>query len=162
MADPLSITASVAGIVVPALHGIRLLLCDLQQIKNSPEDINILKDKINLLELALASLNAIDEGQWRSLGSTVADEAKSTVNICATSCEKFRVDIQRWTRHSHGQTLSLRDRCKIGFWKQDYIKSVLGQLQNCQVSISSVVSIATLYVLPKAGHQGIHCADNCN
>ncbi len=33
MADALSITASIMGIVGPALHAIRLLLGDLQQLK---------------------------------------------------------------------------------------------------------------------------------
>lgn len=32
MADPLSIAASVVGIAVPALHGARLLLSDIQKI----------------------------------------------------------------------------------------------------------------------------------
>ena len=36
MADPFSITASVVGIVVPALHGTRLLLGDLQQLTDAP------------------------------------------------------------------------------------------------------------------------------
>ena len=39
MADPLSITASIVGIVGPALHATRLLLEDLQQLK---EDIIVL------------------------------------------------------------------------------------------------------------------------
>ena len=36
MADPLSITASVVGITVPALHGTRLLLDDLERLKDTP------------------------------------------------------------------------------------------------------------------------------
>jgi hypothetical protein len=39
MADPLSITASAVGIIVPALHGTRLLLEDLQQLKDAPKTV---------------------------------------------------------------------------------------------------------------------------
>jgi hypothetical protein len=39
MADPLSVTASAVGIIVPALHGTRLLLKDLQQLKNIPKTV---------------------------------------------------------------------------------------------------------------------------
>jgi hypothetical protein len=39
MADPLSIAASAVGIIVPALHGTRLLLEDLQQLKNAPKTV---------------------------------------------------------------------------------------------------------------------------
>ncbi len=36
MADPLSITASAVGIIVPALHGTRHLLEALQQLRDAP------------------------------------------------------------------------------------------------------------------------------
>jgi hypothetical protein len=37
MTDSLSVTAGAVGIIVPALHGTRLLLEDLQQLKNTPK-----------------------------------------------------------------------------------------------------------------------------
>ncbi len=45
MADPLSVTASVVGIIGPALHGTRLLLEDLQQLKDVPKTVKrLVKD----------------------------------------------------------------------------------------------------------------------
>jgi hypothetical protein len=39
MADPLGIAASVVGIIGPALHGTRLLLQNLQQLKDAPKTV---------------------------------------------------------------------------------------------------------------------------
>jgi hypothetical protein len=56
MADPLSIAASVVGVTVPALHGTRLLLDDLQQIRDAPETVQRLKDEVRSVDMALTSL----------------------------------------------------------------------------------------------------------
>lgn len=43
MADPLSVTASVLSIILPALHGMRLILNGLQSIKDTqPSAANLL------------------------------------------------------------------------------------------------------------------------
>jgi hypothetical protein len=46
MSDPFSIAAGVVSIVVPALHGTRLLLGDLQQLKDTPKTIKRLTDNV--------------------------------------------------------------------------------------------------------------------
>ncbi|KAF2174723.1 hypothetical protein K469DRAFT_613557, partial [Zopfia rhizophila CBS 207.26] len=53
--------------------------------------------------------------------------------------------LQRWTRHSEDGKLAWQDRANIGFFKQGEIKTMSEQLQNCKVTINSVVSIATIY-----------------
>ncbi|KAJ5604685.1 hypothetical protein N7510_009839 [Penicillium lagena] len=145
MAEPLSTTASVIGIIAPALHGIRLLLDDIQNIKDAPDTIQALNDHLYRVSLALSSLQGVEPEEWESLGSSVADQAKSTIQFCTTTCDRFRADLKRWTSHSHGGSFSWRDRAKVGFVKQGEIKSIQRQLQNCQVTINSVISIATLY-----------------
>jgi hypothetical protein len=42
--------------------------------------------------------------------------------------------------------MSWRDRANVGFFKQQRIKSLSDQLQNCKMTVNAVVSIATLYV----------------
>lgn len=149
MADPLSITASVVGITVPALHGLRLFLDDLQKIKDAPEAVTDLKDGIRSVTLALASLQGIPDREWELLGRTVADEATATISTCTRACDFLRADLLHWISHSQGGKLSWRDRATVGFLKQDRVRSMSQQLQNCKITINSVVSIATLYVLPK-------------
>ncbi|KAJ5987155.1 hypothetical protein N7451_011520 [Penicillium sp. IBT 35674x] len=142
MADPLSITASLVGIVGPALHGVRLLSEDLKQIKDAPDNVAALRGSIGSVERSLVSLNMIGGKAWESLG--VAEETKTTIKICGETCDDFRTALQRWTKHSKGDSLSLLDRSKIGFWKQHHIESMEKKLLNCQVTITEVVSIATL------------------
>ncbi|KAJ5633803.1 hypothetical protein N7528_001645 [Penicillium herquei] len=144
MADPLSMTASIVGVVGPALHGIRLLAKDLEQIKDAPKSIAALRERISSVERALVTLEKIDDKEWEALG--VSDDAKSTIKKCGDSCEAFSQELKRWTRHSQGNSLNLLDRSKIGFWKQHYITSMEKELQYCQSTITQVVSIATLYV----------------
>lgn len=144
MVEPLSLAANIAGVVIPALHGMRLLLRDLQDIKDAPRALKDLENEILLVDGALSSLQTVESEDIDHLGANVGDNLKSTIDICSTACEKFRVDLQRWTRHSQEQKLSWRDRSVIGFWKQSHIKSIQSKLQNCQVNITSVVSTATL------------------
>jgi hypothetical protein len=53
MADPLSVIASAVGIIVPALHGTRLLLEDLQQLKDAPKTVKRLVEDVQSVDTAL-------------------------------------------------------------------------------------------------------------
>ncbi|KAJ5717117.1 hypothetical protein N7488_002763 [Penicillium malachiteum] len=142
MADPLSMTASIVGVVGPALHGIRLLAKDLEQIKDAPKSIAALRERISSVERALVTLQKIDDKEWEALG--VSEDAKSTIKTCGDSCEAFSQELKHWTRHSQGNSLNLLERSKIGFWKQHHITSMEKELQYCQSTITQVVSITTL------------------
>ena len=49
MADPFSITAGIAGIAAPALHGTRILLDDLRKISDAPALVKALEGDISLV-----------------------------------------------------------------------------------------------------------------
>jgi len=146
MADPLSVSASIVGIVVPALHGARLLLEDIHQIRGAPKAVIGLKDELRLFEVALQSLQAVEQLEWESLGSTIADQAKLALGTCSGACSLFRDDLLHWTKHSDEGTLSWRDRVNVGFFKQHRVQALSDQLSNCYRTINFVVSIATLCV----------------
>ena len=146
MADPLSIGAGVVGIIVPALHGTRLLLDDLRCIIDAPKAIETLKEDLCSVEMALASLQAVKDVEWELLGNTVVEQSKATISTCTKACDMFRADLQRWTKHSDEGKLSWQDRANVGFFKQRRIKAISDQLQTCHISINSVVGIATLCV----------------
>lgn len=61
MADPLSIAASVVGVTVPALQGIRLLLNDLQSLRDAPKTVKRLTEDVTSVETALTLLQNLDE-----------------------------------------------------------------------------------------------------
>jgi hypothetical protein len=144
MPDPLSVTASVVGITVPALHGIRLLLHDLQQLKDAPKAVKRLVEDVHSVDAALNLLQGVEEREWSLLGASVAEESKTTIDSCTQACDLFRTDLQRWTRHSDDGKLAWRDRTQVGFFKQGQVKAMSEQLQSCKLAITSIVSIATL------------------
>ncbi len=61
MADPLSIAASVVGVAVPALHGTRLLLDDLQKLKDAPKSIRRLEEDVHSVEVTLTTLQTVED-----------------------------------------------------------------------------------------------------
>ncbi len=143
--DPLSIAASIVGITAPTLHCVRLLAEDIGKIADAPDAVTALRDDLVALDKALTSLKTISDPQWQSLGESTIDSAKTTMEMCVASCDKFRTALARWTRHSSGDgKLSWRDRAAVGFFKQSQIKSLSEQLQSCKATLGFVVSSATL------------------
>ena len=145
MPDPLSIAAGVIGITSTALHGIRLLLDDLQNLKDAPKTVKRLLEDLRSVETALTALKALDNREWENLGEIIAEGSKTTISTCTKACEQFRIDLERWTKHSQdGRLGELWDRANMGFFKNSQIKAVLEQLQNCKNSINCTVGTANL------------------
>ena len=82
MADPLSIGASVVGVIVPALHGLRLLLDDLEKTKAAPKAVKRLEADVRSVDAALNTLQAVECREWDLLGSTIAEQSKTTISSC--------------------------------------------------------------------------------
>ncbi|KAL8310430.1 hypothetical protein RB597_010318 [Gaeumannomyces tritici] len=143
--DPFSITAGVVGIVAPTLHCVRLLVKDLQNVANAPDALKKLTSDLQSVDLALASVQAVTDPQWKSLGEAVTEQSKAAITSCKDSCERFKTCLDRWTQHSTGETLSWRDRATLGVFRQGHVKSISEQLQNCNIILTSVASIATLH-----------------
>jgi hypothetical protein len=144
MADPLSITASVVGIVVPALHATRLLLADLQELKDAPKTVKRLVEDVHSVDTALGLLKSIEEREWGLLGADVAEQSKTTISSSTQACNLFRDDLQKWTRHSEDGKLAWLDRANVGFFKKDQVKAMSEQLQSCKLAINLTVGVATL------------------
>jgi hypothetical protein len=144
MTDPLSIAASIVGITVTALHGARLLLDDLEKLKDAPKTVKNLVADMQSVDAALQLLQAVDDKEWESLGRNIAEQLKTTIRSCTQACDLFRADLQRWTKHSEDGKLAWQDRAIVGFFKQGQTKAMSEQLQNCKLTINFVVSIATL------------------
>lgn len=146
MTDPLSVAAGVTGFITFALHGIRVLLEDLDQIKQAPENVLALREELRSVQRSITSLSSISHNDWNSIDSNITAEAESVIESCGQTCETFRGRIEHWTRHSSGDKLSVLDRPHIGFFKSSEMKSMQGKLQAFKISIVCVASLATLYV----------------
>jgi len=144
MADPLSITASVVGIIAPALHATRLLLADLQQLKDAPKTIKHLVEDVRSVDAALELLQSVEKREWGLLGAGVAEQAETTISSSTQACNIFRADLKKWTGHSEDGKLAWLDRANVGFFKKDQVKAMSEQLQSCKLAINLIVGVATL------------------
>jgi hypothetical protein len=152
MPDPLSVTASVAGLVGLALHGTRLLIDDVNNIRDAPNVLEDLRTDLFSVGSSLESLKAIDESQLEVLGGEICSQSRFVINRCMSVCDESRRDLQRWTKRSRDGKLSWRDKTNIGFFKERRIKAMAKQLQSCKLTLNSVVSTATLYVRQDGYH----------
>lgn len=150
MADPLSISASIVGIVVPVLHGTRLLLNDLEKIKNAPDTVEKLKEDVASISASVAFLKEIEDDVWASLGQELANHSKAALQSCDTACDAVRGDLQRWTKRSKGGTLSWLDRVNVGFFRDHQLKAHSSRLHTYRLTFNSIVGTATLYEVPLA------------
>ena len=105
MADPLSITAGVVGIIAPALHTTRLLLQDLQQLKDAPKTIKRLGEDVQSVDTALKLLQSVEEREWGLLGAGVAKQSETTISSNTQVYNLFRAELKKWTGHSENRRL---------------------------------------------------------
>jgi hypothetical protein len=144
MADPLSITAAVVGIIGPALSGIRELLNDLQQFKDAPKTLKRLEDDLGTVNTSLSLLQGLDEKAWKYVGQGATEASSPLIIRCTQACNGFRTDLQKWSRHSVDGKFAAQDRANITFFKQGHIKSMMAQLQDCKLDISVMSNLAVL------------------
>ena len=146
MADPVSVAAGFVGIIVPALHGTRLLRENIENITDAPKAVASLKEDLLSVDMALKALEAVESSEWKSLGQAVENQSKFAISTCKTACDAFMEGLRHWTKHSTDGKLTFRDRVNVGFMQKQKMKSLSAQLQNCRSTINAVASIATLYV----------------
>jgi hypothetical protein len=144
MSDPLSVTASVAGLVVLALQGVRLLVNEVNNIKEAPKSLENLQIDLASVQMSLKSLEYIDESQLRLLGEQIYNQSATAIERCTSTCHDFHNDLQRWTRRSRDGKLSWRDKTNIAIFREQRIDVMSRQLQNCKLTLSSVAVNATL------------------
>lgn len=146
MGDPLTVGASIVGIVVPAIHALRLLHDDLNKITDAPKTVESLKADLNLAESDIRLLEAIQDADWDLLGETIASQSKEAIAHCGKACGTFHSSLQRWTKRSQNGKLSWRDRATLGFFKAQQVDAMSRQLQTCKLTLAVVVGIANLCV----------------
>lgn len=144
MSDPLSISASVVGLVVPALEGTRLLVDTLRAIRDAPKALQDIETDLKSVEASLGSLKGIDESQLKLLSEQVYDQCRDTISRYKSACDGFRGDIQRCTKRTRDGKLSWRDKVNVGFFNKKRIEGMSRQLQSCKLTLNSVLSVATL------------------
>src|SRR5947207_864346 len=121
MAEGLGVAASVMALTGLAHSISRSLYQTISGIRNDP---SILKADVETLYQTIQSLKqelkkqdsnaALSEAQWANLR-----EIEPTLEACCDTCDKFKNQLDRLTRHSKNRYTSLLDRFKLPFQERD-------------------------------------------
>jgi hypothetical protein len=144
MADPISITGGVFGLIATAIAGVRALHDDLQQFKDAPKTLKHLTEDLGFLSTQLNLLQNTDEWGWKYIGERVTEASHDRIILCGQSCSTFRSDLQQWTRHSADGKVGIRDRTIMTFLKRGDVQTMSKQLQDCKEDICLMATVANL------------------
>jgi hypothetical protein len=147
--DPLSITAATIGITAFAITSIKQLhdiINDVAEVKEVIHDvstsltaISIPLDSLRELHLPNSSISAAVRADLEKVGVAGA------VNKCGDLCDDFAKRLKKWTKHSSGAKLSLRDRLTVGLWNKEKIRTLRISVQSCQSSVQFAVQTTQLW-----------------
>jgi len=154
MADPLSITASIVGIIAATSQGIELLSNTIQNIRNVPESIRSIQRGIQQLKPLLTKLEFVIKEEPTEL--ILSTEIRDALGVCNRACTEFNVSLTHWTRRSSSEKTSVLDNAKIGIFRQGRIRVLNDQLNQSIKILNVTLDTATLYVLYPTYHSFSH------
>ncbi|KAF5597815.1 hypothetical protein FPCIR_3391 [Fusarium pseudocircinatum] len=126
MPDPVSITASILGII----QGVAFLSSTIENIRSAPESIKNIQRQLQHLEPILTQLAyAVDQKQIDT--DQFGAEVKSALDNCDQACTEFSTALGHWTRHLSEDETSVLDYTKIGLLRQGRIRLMKDQLDHC-------------------------------
>ncbi|RGP64464.1 hypothetical protein FLONG3_9522 [Fusarium longipes] len=141
MADPLSVTASIVGIIAATSQGIALLSNTILNIRNAPESIRAIQSELQQLKPLLSKLEfTIKEEPTDFILYT---EIKGALENCNQACTEFSASLTHWTRHSSDEKISIFDNAKIGVLRQGRIRVLNEQLSQSVRMLNVTLDTAT-------------------
>lgn len=142
--DPLSVLASTLGIASAAVQSVNTLIHDINAIKDAPDLIADLRDELTAVKAVLMAINNAQEGsQLENLSPDSKKALQLAVTNCEKACDKFRLKLDRWTRHSDDK-IHWWDRVRIGLFAEGTIEALSDQLDRYKSTMNTAVSTATL------------------
>ena len=82
MAEPLSVAASLAGITVPALHVLHILLDDFARVRDAQKTIRHRAEGMKAFVAISELLEKIEDQKWQFLGTSIAEQVRITIGCC--------------------------------------------------------------------------------
>lgn len=148
--DAFSAGSAVVGVVVAGLHATRILIEDIERIKDVPELLSSTKADLESIEAVLTSLAAAlaDDGTLPAdlRNSVNHAQVEQAVKTCEKRCADFRSTLKKWTRYSTETKTALRDQFRIGMFRDAKIRDFRSQLETCKGTLIMTLSAANLYV----------------
>jgi hypothetical protein len=155
MADVIGTVSGVVGITLAALHAIRILINDIENIKDAPETIGNVKRELesvegvlNTLEKTLRDENILSKDFEELVGGA---NVESAMKNCEGACKRFQSTLKKWWKHSTDTDIHWWDRAKVGFFGEKRVAAFTTELNSCKATVSMALNSANLSVCPEFG-----------
>ncbi|CAI6337218.1 unnamed protein product [Periconia digitata] len=139
--------AAILSIGAIALHAVHVLHKDISAIKEAPDEIKAITDRLQSLEMLLGSLESSTPA---SLLQKLTPNTQSQLKKCFTSCKEecvtFHQKLDSLTKRSDDGSLHWVDRVSIGIMKQKSLQYLLQRLTACETTITASTGVASLSV----------------
>ncbi|PSN61793.1 hypothetical protein BS50DRAFT_651204, partial [Corynespora cassiicola Philippines] len=145
ISDPVSVGASVIGILGVTLHAIHLLWDDVKGIKDAPEEIGRLKEDLQEVISLLEQLNKVTEQVKQNIISAeVRDALRVSLARCDVACRKFQEKLRHWKKRSGDGPMHWLDRAYTGTLGQKHLQLLCTRIETCKSTIIAATSTANL------------------
>lgn len=142
--EPFSLLAGSLGIISAVSQSVKLLVHDINTIKNAPDVFADLKDQLTATEAIFVTLeNACRMNQLESLTPDAKVSLQLSMKHCQTACEKFRTKLARWTKHSN-DGIHWWDRVRVGLFAEATVEALCEQLNRGRSTMTAAVGTANL------------------
>lgn len=143
MADPLSLTASIVGILSAALHGSRRPFEFIDSLQSAPKDIAALSTDLKALYSTLADLSGMQ--QKLDDNNLLCDSLKAPLENCLDIFDEFMMTLQTYTQTSRDGTRRVRTWKKITWaFKDKEIQLFRDTILTYKASLNLAAHAATL------------------
>jgi hypothetical protein len=148
--DPFSVSIAAVGISGTAITSISALWKTITAIKDAHEDVEDIRTQMDKIRSPLDSLQALITDTDAEMEATFKQALMKTgmanaVNDCGNACEAFNKRLQKWTRHSREDKLSLRDRMSVGVWNKERVRTFRTRVETCQRIVHFAISSTQLW-----------------
>jgi hypothetical protein len=142
--DPISITASVAGMTMAALQSAQFLIKTIDNIREAPVTVTSISTDLRTVQPALQSLaRALQDSSSQII---LSEQIKQAVENCDIACRAFHSQVEHWMKHSTEDKMFWMDRWRVGLFGLERIKTFKAQLGDCKSTLTVALSTATTYV----------------
>ena len=146
--EPFSITAGAIGISGVATTGFAQLRNMIDGLSEAPDVLRGTTTSLENIERPLGTLRQLTISD-ESSSITIKEDFRKTgiaeaVNSCSKACDEFSKNLEKWTKHSSNQKISLRDRFTVGVWNKERIRTFQTHLQSCEATVQFAVASAQL------------------
>ena len=165
--DPFSIAASAVALAATALSSVRVLVSDIQAIRDAPEVITDLKDDLIAVETVLQMFSSTSESEQGSCSTSSAagslanlspetlDAILPALRNCQRACAKFKSKLAKWTaplnsekksgvQEGDGRTLHSWDRFHMGIFGKADVEVLSQVLCRCKETLTMALTAANL------------------